>query len=265
MQSNLLFLKVFVMFLILASANSRADNPGSIFGIELGQDVFKLSPIEKFGSMYMSFKITPKKPMVPFDLYSIKANNNFQVQGIYARAKVSSEECESELKKIARQIETGLGVTLNETLKRKKVAFISEDDKALLVISCDRYRKYNEKNLKDIVLVLFSKEKILKSLEVDKVKSKKMYELLGRNEIKKREINLVSSHDLSGVWSTDCTDNKSGIAIKKLRDNYYHFLICSSIKCINVPRISSNDVEIVDVENLKIAGQNYEVCTPLDK
>jgi len=77
-------------------------------------------------------------------------------------------------------VEKDLGVTFNETPIKKKVAFVSEDDKTLLAINCDRYRKYKENNLKDIMLVLFSKEKTPKSLEVDKVKSKKMYELLRR-------------------------------------------------------------------------------------
>lgn len=265
MHSNLLLFKVFAIFLILASANSRADNPNSIFGVELGQDVFKLSSIEKFGSMHMNFKITPEKPMTPFDLYSIKANKKFQVQGIYARAKVSSEECEGELKKMARQIEISFGITLNEIPIKNSVAYVSEDDNTLLALRCDRYRKYKEKNLKDLMLVLVSKEKTPKSLEVDKVKSNKMHELLRRNEIEQREIKLVSTHDLSGVWSVDCTDNKSEIAIKKLRENVYHFLVCSSFKCINLPRISSKDVELIDAGHLNIAGQSYELCATLEK
>lgn len=157
-----------------------------------------------------------------------------------------------------------MGITLNEVLIKKKVVFISEDDNTLLTISCDRYRKHKEKDLKDIMLVLFSKEETLKSLEEDKEKSKRMYELLKNNEIKKREIQLVSKHDLSGLWSTDCADSRSGILIKRLRDNFYHFLVCSPTKCINIPRISQDDVEIVDVMHLNISGKNYEYCKTPD-
>lgn len=101
MRAN--FLNVTIILFILASGNTRADNPDGMFGIALGQDVFDLSSIGKFGSMSMNFKIAPNKPMAPFDLYSIKTNSNYKVQGIYARAKTSSEECEKELDKIVNQ------------------------------------------------------------------------------------------------------------------------------------------------------------------
>jgi len=215
--------------------------------------------------MYMHFKIAPEIPMTPFDFYSIKANNKFEVQWISARAKVSSEECEGELKKIAHQIEGRLNLTLSETLDKNTLAFISENDDTLLSLSCGRYRKYQEKNLKDISVFLASKEKLPRSLEVDKEKSKRMHEIIKRNRIKKVEINLISNHDLSGEWSTNCSGNNSGISIKKIREYFYHFFLCSGFKCIHVPRITSDDVEIVNAKHLRVSGQNYKLCKTLDK
>jgi hypothetical protein len=144
---------------------------------------------------------------------------------------------------------------------KRNTVYISEDESSLVAIGCSKYRKYNRKDLKDIVLALVSKNKKIQAINVDKAKSKKMFELLRKKEIEKREINIVLDHDLSGFWSTNCIVNKSGVVVKKLRDNYYHFLICSSTKCINVPRISSSDVAIIDTENIKISGQNYELCS----
>ncbi len=265
MKLNFKYIIVLASLLILTSVNTRADIPGNVFGVELGQDVFLLSSIEKFGAMYMNFKIAPDNPMAPFDLYSIKANNNFQVEGVYARAEVSSKECQNELRKTARQIEIDLGVIFYEVIKKGKISYISENDTKVLALSCHRYRKYKRNSLNDIVLALVSKEKLPKSVKVDKVKSDRMFKLIRQREIYKREIMLVSKNDFSGAWSTDCADNKSGIVISRLRDGFYHFLICSSWKCINAPRISSNDVEIVDIKNLRISGRNYKLCETLDK
>ena len=259
MRLNPYFYKIFLI-VFLVNSNSKADNPNILFGVEVGQDVFELSSIEKLGSAHMNFKIAPNTPMTPFDLYSVKADNNFRVQSVFAMAKVPADACESELKKRVQQLELSLGVTFNETHIKKKTVFMSEDDKTILGISCNRYRKYREKQLKDIVLVLASKERLSKSIEVDKAKSQKMSEILRNNRIKKTEINIVSNHDFSGGWSMDCSVKNSGIAITKLRDNIYHFLVCSTAKCINVPGVRSENVEIVDSKHLNIAGQEYERC-----
>jgi hypothetical protein len=261
MRFNPFYVKIILVVLIFNSTHTKADNPNQLFGIELGQDVFKLSSIEKLGSAHMNFKITPTKPMFPFDLYSVQADNNFRVMSVFAMAKVAAETCQNELKKIVHQIEGNLGITFNETLSKKKTVYMSEDDKTLIVISCNRYRKYRETQLKDMTLVLASKERLSKSVEIDKVKSQKMNQIIRKSRIQKRGIKIVSNHDFSGRWSSDCSDNNSGIAIKKLRDNIYHFLMCSSNKCINMPRVSTNNVEVVDIQHLKIAGQSYNFCS----
>jgi len=264
MRFNSFNYKIVLMFLILNSAHTRADNPSQLFGIDLGQDVFKLSSIEKLGSAHMNFKITPTKPMIPFDLYSVKADNNFRVQSVFAMAKVAAEACQRELKKTVQQIEGSLDITFNETLTKNKTIYMSEDDKTMIVISCNRYRKYRETQLKDMTLVLASKESLPKSTEIDKVKSQKMNQIIRKSKIKKREIKIDSNHDFSGGWSTDCSDSLSGIAIQKLRDNTYHFLVCSTDKCINMPDVSSDNVEVVDNQHLKISGQLYIYCSNLN-
>lgn len=257
---NSFYIKLNLLLLILASTYSRADNPNNLFGVELGQDVFELSSIEKLGSAHMNFKIAPNTPMTPFDLYSVKADNNFRVQSVFAMAKVPADACESELKKMIHQLEFSLGVTFNETLSKKKTVFMSEDDKTMMGISCNRYRKYREKQLKDIVFILAMKERLSKSIEVDKVKSQKMSAILRKNRIQKTEIKIDSKHDFSGGWSVDCSNKNSGIAITKLRDNIYHFLMCSTAKCIKLPRVTSENVEIIDNKHLKIAGKLFEHC-----
>lgn len=259
----ILFFKLLAIIFFLSSTNAIAENPSSIFDIELGQDVFELSAIEKLGSMYMSFKIAPKKTMPPFDLYSIKADDNYQVQGIYARAKVPSEECESELIKIAHQKEISLGITFKKMVKREESSFMSEDDKSFLAISCGSFRDYRRKEFKDIVMVLYSKEKVVKLVDVDNVKAKKMGNILRKNRAQKTEIKLNSHHDFAGIWSSDCSNSSSGVAIVKLRENIYNFMICSTAKCINAPGISSNDVEIVNNKHLKVTGRDYKYCKAL--
>lgn len=260
MKTNVI-IKIFLIFLMVASTASKAGNPSHLFGVKLGQDVFELSSIEKLGSEHLRYKITPQTPMTPFDLYSVKADNNFHVQSIFAMAKVPADDCENELQKIMHQLEASLGVNFNETPIKKKTIYMSEDEKTLMVISCNRYRKYRETQLKDITLVLASKEKLSKSIEVDKAKSQKMSQIIRKSSIEKREIKIVSNHDFSGGWSSDCSDKNSGIAIKKIRENIYHFLVCSYAKCINMPGITSVNVEIVDEKHLNIAAQHYEHCT----
>jgi hypothetical protein len=255
----------FFSFLALYCTSAKSENPGNLFGVTLGQDVVGLPSIEAFGNAAMQYSFAPRKPTKPFDLYSVYANNDFAVQTIYARAKVSSDECEGKLRKTAHQIEASHGVKFEAILRSKKTVFVSEDDVSFMEMSCTRYRRLRKEQFKDIYLLLASKETTSVSSKVDTKKRAKISTIIGENKRKKREIKLESNHDFSGGWASDCTEKNSGIGIKKIRDNYYHFLLCGAMKCINVPRISSSDVEIVDNTRLKIAGQQYKLCTAWNK
>jgi len=258
MRSKFSFL---FLLLVLSNTNTRAENPSSLFGAELGGDVFELPSIDRFGYAAMRFRFIPKTPMAPFDLYSIYADNDFGVQAIYAMAKISSDKCESELKNIVRRMEKKHDVSFEKTRRKKELVFSSEDDTTLLEVSCNRYRKLREDQLRDILLVLASKERISNSPEVDPEKDSRMIGIINAKRKKRREIKLESSDDFSGGWAADCADNNSGFGIAKIRDNYYHFLLCGSTKCINLPGISSDNVEIIDAKHLKISGREYKLCT----
>ena len=250
---------------ILHLSTAEADNPGILFGVELGQDVFELPEIDKFGSAGMQFRFTPNEAETPFDLYSVYADNDYSVQAIYAMAPVSATECQKELKDLAHRIAANHGIRLIETLKKNKTVFVSEDENSLILISCNRYRKYRQEELKDITLVLAAKDRTTKLSKPDAEKRARMHEIISTKKRQRREIKLESSHDFSGVWASDCTKKDSGIGITKIRENYYHFLLCGSFKCINLPRISSDDVKIIDTTHLKIAGLQYKRCAVWDE